>query len=407
MSHVLVVGASVAGVKFAQSLRSEGFDGEITLLDLELEPLYDRPPLSKTYLHGVETAADISLVAPAELERLNIQTRFGVAATGLDPVSKRVQLADRSEIAYDTIIIATGARARRTHWASLPSVHVLRTRTDADDFRPALRPGRSLTVIGAGFIGAEAAATARRAGMRVTIIEPAGAPMGRAMNAEVAGIFASKHREEGVELRFGVSVVDVTTSEDRLRLALTDGSTLDADAVLLGIGAVVNTEWLESSGVPVDNGVVCDATLAAVGVRDVYAIGDVARFTNERHPESARLEHWTSAVDQGRVLAHNLMHPTELRSYDPIEYIWSEQYDWKIQIVGRTGADDWTLVGGPASGRFAVAYSSPAGRLDGAVVVNWPRALIDARRSVAAGGSADEFLDQLRMLSDARTVATR
>nr|WP_274636438.1 FAD-dependent oxidoreductase [Microbacterium bovistercoris] len=396
MPRVVVVGASVAGVKLAQSLRSEGFTGSITLIDLEDEPLYDRPPLSKKYLSGVESAAEIALATPAELRRLGIDTRFGIVATGVDPAAKVVHLAHGGEVPYDSLVIATGARARRTPWASFPGVHVLRTRTDADALRKELVPGRHLAVIGAGFIGAEAAATARQAGMRVTIIEPIGAPMGRAMNAEVGGIFADKYRQEGVELQFGISVEDVSAVDGHLRLALTDGTRLDADAVLLGIGAVVNTEWLESSGLSLNNGVVCDATMAAVGVRDIYAIGDVARYTNDRHPESVRLEHWTSAVDQGLLVAHNLTHPDDRRRYDPTEYVWSDQYDWKIQIVGRTGSEDWTIVGDPAAGRFAIAYGIPDQTLEGAVIVNWPRALIDARRSVAGGAATGELLGRLR-----------
>lgn len=395
MSHVVIVGASVAGMKLAQNLRSEGFSGPVTLVDAQADPLYDKPPLSKDYLSGASSVTDIRLTTPEELGAHAIATRFGVRATALDPAAKRVMLEEGEAIPYDTLVIATGARARRTPWSEVRGVHVLRTREDADALRAELIAGRHLAVVGAGFIGAEAAATARKAGLRVTIVEPLEAPMGRAMNSEVGAIFAEKHRSEGVEFRFGISVERVERVGDRCRLVLTDGSTIDVDVVLLGIGAVPNTEWLEGSGVSVENGVICDSTLAVVGIPQVYAIGDVARYRNDRHPESVRLEHWTSAVDQALLVAHNIAHPADLRHYDPTEYVWSDQYDWKIQIVGRTGSDHATLVGKPADHRFAVVYGVVDEPLEGAVIVNWPRALIDARRSAASQTHTRVLVDRL------------
>lgn len=399
MSTIVIVGASVAGIKLAQFLRAEGAEADIVLVDAEREPLYDRPPLSKKYLDGSETAADIGLSTYDELQRIGVRMRFGIAATALDPAAKRVTLDDGVQLEYDLLVVATGARARRTPWADLSGVHVLRTREDADGLREALRRGRHLAVIGAGFIGAEAAATARRMGLDVTIIEPLDAPMGRALNPDVGGIFADKHRAEGVELRFGASVEDVAADDDGIRLAMTDGTELRADAVLLGIGAVVNTEWLESSGLVLNNGVLCDSAMAVSGARSIYAIGDVARFTNERHPESMRLEHWTNAVDQAKLVAHNLLHPDDVQSYNPTEYVWSDQYDWKAQIVGKTGSEQWSIVGDPRDGRFAVAYGEAGEPLEGAVIVNWPRALVDARRSVTARTTAMEFLERIRAIA--------
>ena len=398
MSHVVIVGASVAGGKLALNLRSQGFTGDITLVDAEDDPFYDKPPLSKEYLSGAFSAEDIALGARGEFRRGKIVTCFGTAAASLDPATKTLTLEDGRTMHYDVIVIATGARARLTPWASLEGVYVLRTRADADRLREAIVPERHLAVIGAGFIGAEAAATAVKAGMRVTIIEPLEAPMGRAMNAEVGEIFADKHRREGVEFRFGVSVENVEPAGDRRRLLRTDGSSLEVDAVLLGSGAVPNTEWLESSGVLLQNGILCDATLAAVGVPGVYAIGDVARFANDHHPDTVRHEHWTSAADQALIVARNIVHPDEPRAYEAVEYVWSDQYDWKIQIVGRTGSRDWKAVGDPADDRFAVVYGTEAERISGVVVVNWPRALVDARRSVAAGVPAQELIDRLSEL---------
>lgn len=406
MSHVVIVGASVAGMKLAQNLRSEGFTGAVTLVDAETDPLYDKPPLSKDYLSGSSSVSDIRLMTTEELEAQGIESRFGVRATALDPARRSVTLDDGEELVYDTLVIAAGARARRTAWSDVPGVHVLRSRDDSDALRKELVEGRHLAVVGAGFIGAEAAATALKAGLRVTIIEPLDAPMGRAMNSEIGAIFAEKHRSEGVEFHFGISVERVERVGEQCRVVLTDGSTLDVDAVLLGIGAVPNTEWLESSGMSIENGVICDSTLAAVGIPHVYAIGDIARYSNDRHPESVRLEHWTSAVDQALMVAHNIAHPDDLRRYNPTEYVWSDQYDWKIQIVGLTGSDHATVVGDPADHRFAVVYGIEDEPLEGAVIVNWPRALIDARRSVASQGRTDELLERLRASAAAAKAAS-
>lgn len=403
MSHVVIVGASVAGMKCAQNLRSEGFTGPLTLVDAETEPLYDKPPLSKDYLSGELSFDDIQLTTSEELSKQRITTRFGIRAEALDPARRVLELEGGEEIVYDTLVVATGARPRRTPWASAPGVHVLRSRHDADALRAEFVAGRHLAIIGAGFIGAEAAATALKAGLRVTIIDPLDAPMGRIMNAEIGAIFAEKHRSEGVEFHFGISVERVERTDDTPhRLVLTDGSTLAVDAVLLGIGAVPNTEWLETSGVLIENGVVCDSTLAAIGVPDVYAIGDVARYRNDRYPDSVRLEHWTSAADQALLVAHNIAHPDDPRSYKPTEYVWSDQYDWNIQIVGSTGSDHSTVIGDPADQRFGVVYGVGDQSLEGAVIVNWPRALIDARRSVASQGRTDRLIERLRALATPR-----
>ncbi|MGP6204592.1 NAD(P)/FAD-dependent oxidoreductase [Microbacterium sp. F2] len=407
MSHVVIVGGSVAGMKLAQNLHSEGFGGAITLVDAEPNPLYDKPPLSKDYLSGASSGDRIQLTSPEALADAGVTTKFGTRATALDPASTSVSLSDGTTLTYDKLVIATGARARRTPWADLSGVHVLRSRSDADALRADLVAGRHLAVIGAGFIGAEVAATAVKAGLRVSIIEPLEAPMGRAMNAQIGKIFADKHSREGVGFRFGVSVERVDRLHDQCHLLLTDGSTLSVDAVLLGIGAIPNTEWLAGSGVSVDNGVICDATLSAVGVPGVYAIGDVARFTNDRHPDSVRLEHWTSAADQAQLVAHNIVHPEDLRAYDPTEYVWSDQYDWKIQIVGRTGSEHSRLVGEPAAGRFGVVYGVDGEAVDGAVIVNWPRALIDARRSVASRARTQDLVARLQAAIQSTSPATR
>lgn len=395
MERIVIVGASVAGVRTAQTLRSLGFDGELVLVDSESSPLYDKPPLSKKYLSRTHTDREMDLVSAAELDGLGAITEFGVSAVGVDPTAHELSLSDGRTLDYTTLVIATGARPRRIPWAHGPGVHVLRSREDADRLAEELAPGRHLAVVGAGFIGAEAAATARAAGMEVTLIDPLGYPMSRALHPEAGEYFTAKYRAEGVDTRFGTGVTDLERDEDGLILALTDGSVLRADALLLGIGAVVNTEWLDGSGLVVENGVVCDPTLAALGVPDIYAVGDIARFTCRDDGQTHRLEHWTSAVDQAKLVAHNIITPDDAKDYVPVEYVWSDQYDWKIQIVGRTGSEDAHLIGAPEHERFVLLYGEDSEPLQGAVVVNWPKALIDARRSVAARTTTAEIRGRL------------
>lgn len=395
MTRIVIVGASVGGVKTAQGLRSGGFDGEIVVVEKEdVAHPYDKPPLSKAYLTSPDDLGAIRLIDQEDLAAIDASWRFGVAARGLDPAAKELLLEDGERLAYDALVIATGSRARTSPWGEGPGIHVLRTTADAHALRSALQPGRRLVIVGGGFIGAEVAATARKAGVDVTIVDPLPAPMSRVLNEDVGRIFLDKHAAEGVRTRFGTGVDGVERVGRELEVRLSDGERITADALLVGIGAVVNTEWLEGSGLVVDNGIVTDGRLRAIGAADVFVVGDVCRWQHEDGSGSTRLEHWTSAADQARLVAHNLLSPAEARAYVPVEYVWSDQYDWKIQVVGRTGSAESQLIGDPAHDRFAVVYSDGA-RVTGAVIVNWPRALIAARRAVADRGDADALVTML------------
>jgi NADPH-dependent 2,4-dienoyl-CoA reductase/sulfur reductase-like enzyme len=385
MSTVVIVGASVGGIKTAQALRSEGFEGEIVLIDQEDRPSYDKPPLSKKILTGEAEWHEIELLSAEESAALGATSIFGFPAVELDVEANSVTLEDGRGVRYDTLVIATGARARRSPWGEGEHVHVLRTTDDARRLRTEFARAKHLAVIGAGFIGAEAASTAVKAGVRVSMIDPFPAPMSRVLNSQVGEIFSRKYQHEGIETYFGRTVDDVRQTDDGVQVVLDGGQTIDADAALVGIGAIVNTEWLESSGLQLDNGVVCDSTLVATGHSDIYAVGDIARWSSALRSASLRLEHWTNAVDQARVVAFNIVHPDERVNYETTEYVWSDQYDWKIQVVGRTGSEDIQIVGSEQVEQFAVLYSDDGERLAGALVVNWPRALIAARRGVADG----------------------
>ena len=405
MSRVVIVGASVGGLKTAQALRSEGFEGEIVLIDQERHPTYDKPPLSKKYLTGETARHEIELLSEHETRGIGAISIFGTPAASLNLEGQVVTLEDGTAVSYDTLVIATGSRARRSPWGEGEHIHLLRTSGDAERLRDELATARHLVVIGAGFIGGEAAATAITAGVRVSMVAPFPAPMSRVLNAEVGQIFSRKYAQEGVEEYFGRTVEGVEQTADGVRVVLDGGEIIEADAALVGIGAVVNTEWLEGSGIELDNGVTCDSGLRAIGHPEIFAVGDIARWASASRNVSLRLEHWTNAVDQARVVAHNIVHPDDCEDYDTTEYVWSDQYDWKIQIVGHTGSDHWTMVGDPAQDRFAVVYGESQGQAEGAVIVNWPRALVDARRSVASRAKADELIHRLRALLEPSSTA--
>lgn len=396
MSGVLIVGASVAGVRTAQALRAEGYTGVLTLVDAEDVPVaYDKPPLSKAVLFDSLDEHDIRLVSADEMERLNARFIFGRRAIRLDTNAKQVRLDDGIQLAYETLVIATGARARPSPWEADSRVKVLRTIGDARDLRTALQPGVRVAVIGAGFIGAEVAASSLRLGASVSMIDPLPAPMSRVLNEEVGRLFAEKYRAEGITTHFGRSVASLECGLDAVRIELDDATVVEADVVVVGIGAQVNTEWLADSGLTLRDGVESDAALRAIGVEDVYAVGDVARWAGKTPGEaSSRREHWTNAVDQARIVAHNIVHPTEhSRDFAPSEYIWSDQFDWKIHVVGEP-VGEHTLLGAPDEGRFAVVYASDAGEFSGAVVVNWPRAQLACRRALGTDIGAEALSER-------------
>ncbi|MEV6903366.1 FAD-dependent oxidoreductase [Amycolatopsis sp. NPDC051372] len=401
MSTVVIVGASVGGVRTAQALRANGHDGRIVLVGAEPHLPYDKPPLSKQFLAGAWEHDRLALLTEEEAAADGIELRLGVAATGLDPVARTVELADGTSVGYDTLVIATGATARPSPWAAESGVHVLRTLGDGTGLRAALAEPGPLVVVGGGFIGAEVAATAHAAGRAVTVVDPLPAPIARVLGAEVGRLVGDVHRRHGVETRFGTGVQAVSGRVGALEVALTDGTVLPAGTVVVGIGAVPAVEWLADSGLELDNGLVCDEFCRATGHPEIFGVGDVARWFHAGHGEHVRVEHWTNAVEQAACVAHNVVHPEEPVQYRPTEYAWSDQYDWKIQIAGRPNrATGFELAGDPTTDppRFAALYRDETGRLSAAVTVNWPKLLVAARRLITAGTPYEEGLSVLDKL---------
>ena len=378
----MVVGASAAGLAAAETLRREGYDGTLTLVGDEPLAPYDRPPLSKQLLAAEWEPERLALRTPDDLAGLDLDLRLGVAATGLRLADGALELADGSTVPYDGLILATGVRPRRLSGAG---GHVLRTLDDALRLRDRLTPGRRLAVVGAGFLGAEAASVAWRLGCEVTLLEPAPVPLAHAVGAEVGALLTRAHLERGVDLRCGVTATEVT--EDGVRLA--DGELVEADEVLIAIGPLPNTEWLAGSGLTVGDGVVCDEYCETA--RGVYAAGDVARWYNPLFGQSMRIEHRTNAAEQGMAAARNLLHPHARRPFAPVPYFWSDQYDMKIQAYGwLRGHDEFAVVEGDlAQGRFVAAYRRGE-RVTGALAVGMPpKAIRQWRQAIMTGADWD------------------
>ncbi len=399
-SSVHIVGASLAGIRAAETLRREGFDGPITLIGDEPHAPYDRPPLSKQYLAG-DWEADRLALSPADrLAGLGLDLRYGTRAVSFDLGERALATVgpdgQRSET-VDGLLIATGARCRTLPGTeTMAGVFVLRSLDDAAALRRAFerRPSR-VVVIGAGFIGAEVAATARGLGLEVTVIEALPTPLARVLGTEMGAVIGEVHRDHGVDLRTGVGVASVDGGERVEAVTLSDGEVVAADVVVVGIGVMPNAEWLEGSGLEIDDGVVCDETcLAAPGV---VAAGDVARWPNRRFNsagETMRVEHWENAVEQGAFAARRLLaDDAEATPFEPVPWFWSDQYQLKIQLAGSVSGDDEVQVvaGDPAERRFAALYGR-AGRLVGVLGVNRPRHVMKYRALIADGVSFSEAL---------------
>ncbi|MBM3660178.1 MAG: FAD-dependent oxidoreductase [Actinobacteria bacterium] len=392
-SSIVVVGASLAGLRAAEELRRLGFTGTLTLVGAEPHLPYDRPPLSKDFLAGT-TDADALGLRRQPYDELDLDLRLGVRATGLDPAA-RIVSTDAGDLPYDGLVVATGATARRLpDQPDLPGIHVLRTLDDATALRADLASASRVVVVGAGFIGAEAAATCRTRGLDVTVLEALPSPMVRGVGPLIGDTLAGLHRDRGVDLRTSVGVAgfEGTGRVERVRLA--DGSALDADVVLVGVGAVPVTDWLGDSGLTIDNGVVCDATLLAGP--GVVAAGDVARWPNPAAGgDLVRLEHWTNASEQGVAAAARLLAADDAAvPFSSVPFVWSDQYDVKIQVVGHVSGDDTVeIVDGSLDERKFVAIFGRGDRLTGAVAFSRPRVLMQYRRLLVDGATFADALE--------------
>jgi len=387
LARVIVVGASLAGLRAAETLRQHDVATSIVVVGNEVHRPYDRPPLSKKLLSGEWEPDRIHLRQPDAFDDLDVEWRLGNAATELDTTARELTLADGSVLGFDGLVIATGAHPRRlSGQESFDHVHELRTLDDSLRLRSEIADGgRRVVVVGAGFIGLETAATAKTLGNDVVVLEGAAAPLIRGLGAEMGEAIADLHRARGVDVRCGVFIEGLT--EEGVRLA--SGEVVPADAVVVGVGVTPNTHWLEGSGLRLRDGVVCDANLNALDVSGevipgVFAAGDVARWPNGLFDEEMRVEHWTNAAEQGAHVATNLRHLAageSLEPYEPLPFFWSDQFDHRIQFLGRAAADDEVQVvaGSVADAKFLALFGRN-GKLHGALGVNAPRWVMPTRK---------------------------
>jgi NADPH-dependent 2,4-dienoyl-CoA reductase/sulfur reductase-like enzyme len=361
--RLVIVGASLGGLRTAQTVRASDPAASIVMIGAEPELPYDRPPLSKDVLVGRRSFEDVRLTSAPDLAALGVESILGMAATDLHLDASEVVLADSRRIGYDALVIATGSVARQlTVPSGMPDlVRPLRTLDDTRQLSLALRAARSVAIVGGGFIGAEVAATARDMGRHVTIVEPEQALMLRGLGLGLGQHLARLHQAQGVDVRLGTGVANVEPDNGRVRLALTDGSTLIADVAVAGIGASPSTGWLAGSGLVLDDGVICDSGLRALGAENVYAVGDVARWPHPRYEGLIRCEHWTTAGEHARVVAANLVGGSAVA--DQLPYVWSDQFRVRLQIAGRVQPGDELryLLGDSESDRFVAATGTDAG----------------------------------------------
>lgn len=387
MRTVAVVGASLAGLSAARSLRKQGYDGRLVVIGDELHRPYDRPPLSKEFLAGTLGETELSLEAGDE--DLRAEWLLGTRAVGLDRTDRAVRLADGREVRADGIVIATGAAARTLPGSEgLAGVHTLRTLDDARALRDELAHGGRLVVIGGGFIGAEVASTAYALGLDVTVVEVAPTPLAAPLGETMGAVVSALHADHGVRLLCGVGVKGLSGESRVDAVLLEDGRSVPADIVVVGVGARPCVDWLAGSGVELDNGVKCGAD-GRTTLAGVVAVGDCANWYDPRAGFHRRVEHWTGARERPDAAIATLLAGGALEPGVPRPpYFWSDQYGVKIQFVGHAAAaDSVTIEAGTADDRDVLAVYRRAGDPVAVLGMNQPRLFTRWRKQLAAAGS--------------------
>jgi NADPH-dependent 2,4-dienoyl-CoA reductase/sulfur reductase-like enzyme len=393
--HVVVVGAGLAGWRFVEALRREGFEGALTLVGDETDPPYDRPPLSKNVLVGKWELDQTILASEERIAAANVTMRLGELATGLDVANTKVQLGDGSWIDGTHVVIATGTRARTLPFSAGERLHTLRRFDDVRRLNAdlaTLPADGVVVVIGGGFIGAEVATALHTRGFRPIVLEAASRPLIGVLGDEVSSWLSALPVNAGVELRVDQAIEDVTVTAGGLRIGFADETTLDAGAVVVGVGAVANVEWLAYSGLMIDNGVVVDEHMFA-GER-IAAIGDVARFEwpNVSGSDLIRIEHWEVANVQASTLAKYWVSGDAATAL-MVPYFWSDQYGKKIQLLGHPRASDDVVraSGGDDEGKWVALYSRD-GVVTGVVTLSNPRGLMLSKPLLESPTSLAEAL---------------
>ncbi|MCV7421582.1 NAD(P)/FAD-dependent oxidoreductase [Mycobacterium yunnanensis] len=384
---IVIVGGGLAALRTAEQLRRAEFGGPITLISDEDHLPYDRPPLSKDVLRA-ETD-DVTLKPASFYEEKDITVRLGSAATSLDTAARTVTLASGETVPYDELVIATGLVPKRIpSFPDLEGIRVLRTLNESLALRAHAGSAKNAVVIGAGFIGCEVAASLRALGVDVVLVEPQPTPLASVLGEQIGELVARLHRAEGVDVRCGVGVTEVAGTGHVEKVVLSDGTELDADVVVVGVGSRPSTDWLEGSEIAVDNGVLCDAA-GRTSAPNVWAVGDVASW-KDALGEQVRVEHWSNVAEQARAIVPAML-GQEPTSTVTVPYFWSDQYDVKIQCLGEPEADDVVhLV--DDDGRKFLAYYERDGAVVGVVGGGMPGKVMKARAKIAAGAPIADVL---------------
>jgi len=383
----VIVGGGLAATRTAEQLRRSEYAGPITIVSDEDHLPYDRPPLSKEVLRAEND--DVTL-KPAEFyEENNITLRLGSGAQSVDTAAQTVRLADGSELPYDELVIATGLVPKRIgSFPDLQGIRVLRTYDESMALREDARQASRAVVIGAGFIGCEVAASLRKLGVDVVLVEPQPTPLASVLGEKIGALVTRLHRAEGVDVRCGVGVTEVRGTQNVETVVLADGTELEADLVIVGIGSRPSVDWLKGSGIEVDNGVVCDE-VGRTSAPHVWAIGDVASWRDHVGGQ-VRVEHWSNVADQARAMVPALL-GQEASAVVSVPYFWSDQYDVKIQCLGEPESDDTVHIV-EDDGRKFLAYYERDGVLVGVVGGGMPGKVMKTRGKIAAGAPIAEVL---------------
>jgi 3-phenylpropionate/trans-cinnamate dioxygenase ferredoxin reductase component len=384
---IVLVGGGLAAARTAEQLRRSEYTGRITIVSDEVHLPYDRPPLSKEVLR--KEVDDVALKPREWYDENDITLRLRSAATSLDTTGRTVTLYDGTVLAYDQLVIATGLVPRRIPaFPDLDGIRVLRSFDESMALREHASAARHAVVVGAGFIGCEVAASLRSLGVDVVLVEPQPTPLASVLGERIGGLVARLHRDEGVDVRLDVGVAEVRGQGHVDTVVLTDGTELTADLVVVGIGSRPATEWLEGSGIEVDNGVICDEA-GHTSAPNVWALGDVASW-RDATGHQARVEHWSNVADQARVVVPAML-GRDVPTNAVVPYFWSDQYDVKIQCLGEPEASDIVhLV--EDDGRKFLAYYERDGVLVGVVGGGMPGKVMKARGKIAAATPIAEVL---------------
>ncbi len=387
--QLIIIGGGLAGHAAALSARHNGYGGRITILAEESSIPYERPPLSKAVLQGKKDPAELAFQPNGDYSGDEITVLTNARAQEVDVRERRIKVSNGDTLAFDDLLIATGARpiTLESPGFDLDGVHYLRTIEDARQIQGDLESAESVVVIGAGFIGSEAAASARTLGKSVTLVDMADAPMSAAFHPDIASVCAAIHEDQGVELRMNAKVTELRGSGRVQQAVLDDGSTIDCDMVIVGVGVHPNVELFEGSGVEIDNGILTDE-YCRTSVPGVYAAGDVANWWHPELKQRLRVEHFDNAGSQGTYVGQVIAGAAE-EPFAPVPYFWSDQYDTNIQYAGVASDDSEVIIRGKPEERSITAFYLDNGAICAAVTINNAREFRSCRRLVAARAEID------------------